>query len=397
VIAMRRPQRTLAALLAALTVAAVAERHADAITCDTLTMPLYVAGSSAIGALVGEIGKVLAQETPVTTTVVYLGAGSCVGIDAILNGTPITGTAEYWDASGTQQACDLPAMQVADVGVSDVFPQTCTPLPGGLPANIGEFHGPVQAMTFVAPHASMQESISAQAAYCIYGLGNNSGVDPWTDTTIIFQRDQNSGTQRMISKALGMDPSTWMGTPTTSSGDMLMKVSGAMPTEGALGILVADVGETNRATLVTLAYQHFDQDCGYYPDKTAVDHEKQNVRDGHYAIWGPLHLLSKLNTQGYPLKAGARDVIGYITGTKAPPGGLDLIALEAMGHVVPQCAMRVSRDEEIGPLSSYAPQGACGCYYDAVTDGSSSCAPCANSSECPADAPSCNYGYCETQ
>ena len=39
-----------------------------------------------------------------TRTVVYLGAGSCNGVDAILNGTPITGSAEYWDATGTQQS-----------------------------------------------------------------------------------------------------------------------------------------------------------------------------------------------------------------------------------------------------------------------------------------------------
>jgi ABC-type phosphate transport system substrate-binding protein len=393
---MRRPRPSLAAVLAALAVVAGSTRAA-AITCDTLPGPLYISGSTAIGTLVGEIGKVLAQEPTPDTTVVYLGAGSCTGVDAILNGTPLTGSAGYWDATGTEQMCDLPAGQVADIGVSDVFPSTCTPLPGGLPSDIGEFLGPVQAMTFVAPHASTQESISAQAAYCIFGLGAGSGVAPWTDTTTIFQRDQNSGTQRMIAKAIGVDPATWMGTPTTSSSDMLAKVVAATPADGALGILVADVGETNRATLVTLAYQHFDQDCGYYPDKTVSGHEKQNVRDGHYAIWGPLHLLSKLNGQGYPVKASARDVIGYLTGTKPPPGGLDLIALEAQGHVVPQCAMRVSRTDEIGALASYAPPGACGCYYDAVTDGSSDCATCSNPSDCPSDAPVCNYGYCETQ
>jgi ABC-type phosphate transport system substrate-binding protein len=393
---MRRRHSILASLFAATAVVA-ASRPAGAITCDTLPGPLYISGSTAIGTLVGEIGKVLAEEPTPDTTVIYLGAGSCNGIDAILNGTPLAGSAEYWDATGTQQACDLPAGQVADIGVSDVFPSTCTPLPDGLPSDIGEFRGPVQAMTFVAPHASTEEAISAQAAYCIFGLGDASGVSPWTDTSIIFQRDQTSGTQRMIAKAIGVDPAAWMGTATVSSSDMLAKVVGASPAQGALGVLVADVGETNRATLTTLAYQHFDQDCGYYPDKTPSSHEKQNVRDGHYAIWGPLHLLSKLNGQGYPVKASARDVIGYITGTKPPPGGLDLIALEAQGHVIPQCAMRVSRTDEIGPLASYAPSGACGCYYDAVTDGSSDCATCSNPSACPADAPACNYGYCETQ
>ncbi len=388
---------TLAPAVLAALAALTASPRASALGCETLPGPLYISGSTAIQTLVGEIGKVLAAEPTPDTTIVYLGAGSCAGVDAILNGTPIVGSASYWDSTGTQQMCDLPASQVADIGASDVFPSTCTPLPGGLPHDVGEFLGPVQAMTFVAPKASTEESISAQAAYCVYGLGDGSGVDPWTNTSVIFQRDQNSGTQRMIARAIGVDPAAWMGTPSTSSSDMLAKVSAASPAAGALGILVADVGETNRATLVTLAYQHFDQDCGYYPDKTASSHEKQNVRDGHYAIWGPVHLLSKLNGQGYPIKSSARDVLGYLTGTKAPPGGLDLIALEAAGHVIPQCAMRVSRTDEIGPLASYAPPGACGCYYDALTDFSTTCATCSNPSECPSDAPVCNYGYCETQ
>jgi ABC-type phosphate transport system substrate-binding protein len=375
----------------------LAGRGASAADCSTLTGPLYVAGSSAIQTVVGEIGKVLAAEPTPDTTVVYVNAGSCVGVDAILNGTPLSGTALYWDSTGAQQTCDLGAAPVADVGVSDVFPSSCTPLPNGLPHDVGEFLGPVQAMTFIVPVASTQASISAEAAYCVYGLGDGSGVDPWTDVTTIFQRDATSGTQQMIAHAIGVDATRWKGTATTSSGDMLAHVTGATNPESAMGVLVADVGETNRATLRTLAYQHFDQSCGYYPDRDATSHEKQNVRDGHYAIWGPLHLLSKLNAQGYPVSPAARDVIGYITGTKTPPGSLDLVALEAGGHVIPQCAMRVSRTEEAGPLASFAPPGACGCYYDFVSDGATTCASCINAGTCPSDAPVCSYGYCETQ
>ena len=51
----------------------------------------------------------------------------------------------------------------ADIGVSDVFPSTCMALPNGLPSNVHDFSGPVQTMTFVTPHASTQESISAEA------------------------------------------------------------------------------------------------------------------------------------------------------------------------------------------------------------------------------------------
>ncbi len=174
-----------------------------------------------------------------------------------------------------------------------------------------------------------------------------------------------------------------------------MKLSTSMLPANAIGILSTDVAQESRPILSVLAYQHFGQTCGYYPDREITSNEKQNVRDGHYAIWGPLHLFTVLNNMGYPLKPVVADIIGFMTGTKAPPLGLDLIALEAQRHVVPQCAMRVKRTEEMGPLASFAPSGACGCYYDKVANGSTSCTPCMSKTECPGSAPTCSYGYCE--
>jgi hypothetical protein len=103
-----------------------------------------------------------------------------------------------------------------------------------------------------------------------------------------------------------------------------------------------------------------------------------------------------LNKNGYPQNSQAADIIGFMTGTKPSPMGLDLIALEAARHVVPQCAMRVKRTEEIGPLASFAPPESCGCYYDKVANGTTSCTPCVSKTECPAAAPTCSYGYCES-
>ena len=51
------------------------------------------------------------------------------------------------------------------------------------------------------------------------------------------------------------------------------------------------------------------------------------------------------------------DIIGYITGTKAPPVGLDLIYLEAQRYVIPACAMRVQRTQEMAPPVAFTPDG----------------------------------------
>jgi len=365
-----------------------------ALDCGTMTNPVYIVGSTAVKPFLSEIAKAVRNQVP-PVTVLYAEQGSCVGVAAILSGTPAAGPFTYWDGAGVEQSCTVPSPVSAHIGVSDVFATTCTRLPGGLPSNVGDFLGPVQPMTFVVPKGSIQTSISAEAAYYIYGFGAGSGVEPWTDEARIFQRDALSGTQRMIAAAIGVDATLWRGTRTTGSGEVTTKVSTTLPSEGTLGILSTDVAQENRSALQILAYQHFDQRCGYYPDKTETSNEKLNVRDGHYAIWGPLHLFTLMSSAGYPANAQAGDIIGFMTGTRPAPAGVDLVALQAQRHVVPPCAMRVSRTEEIGPLSSFAPPQACGCYYERMANGSTSCTPCQNKTDCPSSSPFCNYGYCE--
>ena len=398
----RRSRTRAQALTTALacTVALGSPCPANATDCATLPNPVYVTGSTAAKPVLAEIGKYLAtQSAPIS--IVYLGQGSCAGVDAILNGTTLTGSGSTglstWDATGTEQKCDVSATAsvLADIGISDVFATTCFSLPGGLPNNVADILGPVQAMTFVVPKGSTERSISAEAAYYVYGFGNDSGVDPWTDETTIFKRDELSGTQRMIAAAIGVPASRWKGTTTTGSGDMVKKLTAASPRETAIGVLAADVAEDNRATLSVLAYQHAGQGCGYYPNRDAASNDKINVRDGHYAIWGPLHLLTRLDGNGYPVRRVSADVIGYLSGTKTAPPELDLIYLEAQHHVVPQCAMRVRRTQELGPLFSFSPVGACGCYYERAANGVTNCTPCQKNADCSQAAPICSYGYCE--
>jgi hypothetical protein len=95
------------------------------------------------------------------------------------------------------------------------------------------------------------------------------------------------------------------------------------------------------------------------------------------------------------VKPAAGDVIGFLTGTKTAPGQLDLVFLEAQRHVVPQCAMKVKRSQEMGSTSPFAPTGACGCYYEKVANGATRCTACQRATDCPASAPICSYGFCE--
>jgi hypothetical protein len=200
----------------------------------------------------------------------------------------------------------------------------------------------------------------------------------------------------MIAAAIGVDAARWRGVPESTSQTLLAALSKADPAV-AIGILSADVADDNPSAVRPLAYQHFGQSCGYTPDEVPGSGDKRNVREGRYAIWGPLHVLTRIGAGGYPIDAGARALVGYFGGTLTPPGGVDLIALAAQKHVVPPCAMRVTRTSELGPVSLYAPERACGCAFDAAVAGHPTCAPCTNDVDCKSASLRCSYGYCESR
>lgn len=207
---MTRPlSRTLRLALASLAASSLstfaAAPRAEAALCSTLKNPVYITGGGKVA--IADLAKALSTSG---ISLVYKLQGSCLAVDAVLNGTPVGGVmdvaASYWSATA-ELSCDLDPMgQVADLALSDVFPSTCQSLPGGLPSNVGDFFGPVEAYSFVVPKASAQRSISKAAGYFVFGFGKDSGVDPWTDEASLFVRDASSGTQQMLAVALGVPP-----------------------------------------------------------------------------------------------------------------------------------------------------------------------------------------------
>ena len=332
---------------------------------------------------------------------VYKGQSSCVAWDAALNGTVLSGPASYWPGTTTETTCNIQAGGVvADVSISDIFASSCTALPNGLPKGVGDFFGPAQAMAFIVPKLSAERSISAQAAYFVYGFGAQSGVTPWTDPNYIFRLDDTSGTQRIIGAGIGVPAAEWKGTNLNFSGKLTATLP-AVPTAAApstIGILSeVNITDALRQQIHVLAYRHYGQTCAVYPDSTETNRDKSNVRDGHYTLWGPLHLSAHLDANGFVSTPNAKRVVNYFTGITPPPSGLDLIETEALNNLVPQCAMKVTRSTEMGPLSPFAAQNACGCYFEQKATGQTACTKCTTSAGCPASAPACSFGYCEAQ
>lgn len=364
---------------------------------------VYVAGSSAVGGFLGVVQGVMAA-TGSSYTIVYQSQGSCTGVSAVYSDDPTkrvikditTNYARFYKADGTTEECFLdPNGNEVDIGVSDVYASTCsfTAPPAGV--QIADYQGPIQPMTFVVPALSTQKSISAEAAYMIFGTGGNMGATaPWTDPTYYFNRNASSGTQQMIARAINVPADKWWGIDRGSSSkvrDGLKILLDATLAEKAIGILSTDVADDFRSDLRILAFKAFGQDCAYYPDSTPFLFDKQNVRDGHYPIWGPIHFVTRV-TGGIPTTQAGE----LVTRFAAPKLSNELVTAIVSKHLVPKCAMHVDRTSEMGPLKTYSTESRCDCFFQKVVAGTTTCQACTNSAECPANAPACSYGYCET-
>jgi len=342
---------------------------------------------------------------PDPITIVYVGRTSCVGVDAILNSTatPPGTVASYFDSGGNEQKCvigadDAGGPTFTQIGVSDVFATTCFQLPNGIPKDMSDFPGPVQSMTFAVPKASTQTAISANAAYFVYGFGGAAGLAPWTDDAFIYKRNPTSGTSQLIAPGIGVRVEDWKGIDSISSSTMITKLTSSTAPEKTIGVVAdTDITDTLTQKIGVLAFKYQGQSCAYYPDSTQTAKDKNNTRDGHYALWGPFHFFAKIDTGGNIRDAAASKVINYLTGRTPPPNGLDLIQVEATLNLVPLCAMHVTRSTEMGPLTPAAPPNACGCKFEQIATGHTDCKACKVSGDCPSDKPTCSFGYCEPQ
>ena len=196
-------------------------------------------------------------------------------------------------------------------------------------------------------------------------------------------------------------------------GNVINYVSLFVPDPNAnavLGIVALDAYGANKAlptpTLQSLPFRAYGQNFAWYPDSTQTANDRQNVRDGHYQLTGPVHLVAA-GTGNTATDPGAQAFINVINGTTDLPG-TDIVAVSASVFTTPDCAMLVSRTGDgVGALG-YTPPNFCGCAFEHDVSATTSLVPyacvacaCTTGTACPATCPIaqpiCNYGYCEAQ
>ena len=232
------------------------------------------------------------------------------------------------------------------------------------------------------------------AALGVTGLILNS---PFLDLhgPAILRTAPTSAALIAIALAAGIPPTKFKGTDVGTNQAMISSLAMSVNPEAALGFVSTEVADLNRDSVRTLAFQAKDQLCAYWPDSTSTGFDKRNVRDGHYDLWSPYRFYAPVDGEGEIVDATTRRFVGYFTGAVEVPEELPLLDIIIDNGNLPECAMQVWRDEEIGPLYSRQAEAPCGCYYEARATGASSCTACADDAGCGGEAPKCRYGYCE--
>ncbi|MDB4938047.1 MAG: hypothetical protein JWP87_5019 [Labilithrix sp.] len=364
--------------------------------CSLLPNAIYGLGGSATKPIIGKVAAGLAA-APTPATIVYQAPGACLGINGLIASTLLTGTASYWDTAGKEQSCTLPvggqAIDFAAMGNS----ATSCPGVASLPTDIGDFQGPINTYNLIVPKASSQSSISSEGAYFVFGFGQLGQAQPWIDDTQIFRRDANSAAQLFIALSTGIPAEKFKGVDTKTNSGTVTAVAQSTKPEAAIGLVSGEVADANRLTVRTLAYQHKGQRCGFTPDSTVNAYDKKNVRNGQYFIWAPIHFFAKIDAQKKPVNPEVAKFLGYFTGEVEAPANIDMLTIEIKSGNVPRCAMNVTREGDLGELKKYTPEKPCGCFFESVATGATSCTACTTNVNCPTSAPVCRRNFCEAR
>jgi hypothetical protein len=355
---------------------------------------IYGIGGSAHKTLFKKLGGAL-RTAASPLVLVYQSPGACFALTTWTDaGGAITGTANYWEADGTEKTCDLElAGTPIQFGAAGNAPTSCAGITG-LPAGIGDFTGPVNTWNLFVPVQSSQQNISAEAAYFVFGFGKAGQVTPWIDESQLIVRNATSAAQIFIAKAAGLPPEKFIGVDAKTNGASITLVANSKTPEAAIGFASGENVDANRNVVRTLAFQAKGQISAYWPDSTATAFDKRPTREGLYDIWSPIHIYTPVDASGAPKNADVAKFVGWLTGTLAEPADVPVNKLIIGASNIPKCAMSVWRDGDLGPLFSYAPPTPCGCYYESVAAGKTSCAVCKADADCGA-AGKCRYGYCE--
>lgn len=381
--------------------------HAAVPDCSTLPHPIYLQVGDTQVNLMKALGRKLRDNTPKPLTLIWASSGSCTNIATTYGHTQIStalimsyapSIAENPNFVTTSAAptCAYTTPVYVDIGNSALFNSACITAPP--PANVHLTLGPRQGYVLAMAKGTDQTAITAEEAYFVFGFGPTllaamgAAIAPWTDEAQLSIRTTTKSTLLAWAANIAVPAARWHGIKNDASVQVVAALTGSSNPSAAIGILGSEVYDGLRGSLTALAFRAFGQYAAYYPDSSATSRDKQNLRDGHYTVWSPTIWMDYV-TNGTPDQPDARYVVELIAGHEvAPAPNFDANVVVASVGLTPDCAMRVQRAYEGGPLALYKPPTSCACAFEAAVD-VTSCATCSASAACATGV--CRNGLCE--
>jgi len=387
-------------------------------SCSTLPNPVYMGGTTAVLPVIRHFGAKLKQ---VGITLLWNeNSEGCLAEALMIRPTSDkvrTVFTHYDETDATANSkiiatnCNGALDQPLDLVINDTFWTSCTQSSDPsypFAANLKEFLGPVQGLVpIVAGSYLYYSEITAEELQNLYICGSKGNILTFSvDSTIYDFPCTQSGVRALFGRSLALAS----GLPRTN----LCNDSSGINAENMVTIYVAPtttpdttVGYTstefydeNRGKVRALKVRGVNQKFAYLPDFDLGSADKINIREGRYTLQGSLKLLTKVDASGVPTNAQVKKIIDWMQDNPLSDPSLalpfDLNQIYATRGVVPQCAMRVTKESDQLGFKHYRHPKPCHCSFDFLATGkaSSACTACVDSSTCGAGQV-CSHGYCE--
>ena len=430
------------ATMAALLWAGAAHGQVATQTCDFLPNKIYLHGTTAVKPLIAVLGARLGTlKTPYT--LLYQQVDACNAVSTVASNGNISQSGAphvYTSAPTTKNpdaykddTCTLNSGTIIppDVGLADIYFSSCPNYyagtlrdlnvnPAGSVASAIDFLGPIQAMVFVTSQSNFSSQYLLQEeAQDILACGTGAKIFPYIDPAQLNLYDHEggftNGVPLMTYACLNLPTSYY---PRSTNLATFVKPSQfPQPELAIIGLVLSSINPTaafgfvsgenydeHRDTLKSLAVVGPGQGAGnkaYLPDFDATTRDRRNVRDGHYTIQGPLHMIARVGADNVPTSPMAQRFVNWMQGKPGTPGEdplpFNILDIFATTGVVPQCAMKVIRTSECGPFKPYKDPAPCGCYFESKATGvamPAGCSSCTSAADCTGGRV-CSFGFCE--
>ncbi|MGB8294492.1 MAG: hypothetical protein WCG85_03625 [Polyangia bacterium] len=384
--------------------------------CATLPNPVFMGGTTAVLPVIRHFGAKL-KAAGVITLLWNENSEGCSSVAQLANQPKnlVRPTFSSYDEVGTGRTstvvisnCTGTLDQVPDLVINDTFWTSCffsyggttSGVPTPLPSNLKEFLGPVQGLVpIVAKSYQYYFDITALELLDIYGCGASAKVLTFLDDSFVYNYNgETSGIRELFARGIGAPNGQILmvgsGNSNITAETMIQYVSSTISPSATIGYTSTEFYDESRDIVNALKVRGVNQNLAYLPDTDQTSLDKINIREGRYTIQGALKFVTPVNANGVPVNAGAKKIVDWMQGSPAAdPLPFDVNEIYAERGVVPQCAMRVTKDSDQSLFRHYTDPSPCSCSFEMLATGKTSCKPCSASSPCATG--QCSHGYCE--